>query len=719
MQALAVGPSSWTRAPGRRFGTYAALALCASVAVSVSLRGGLGGSAPSAASVRPLAVLHLHGANPALRFTASFAAGAARITNGGSAVTFQLGAYGRPGSMRAITVGAPAHVSGATVTYRYPELREWYRNSSRGLEQGFTIGKRLPGAGGPLTLWMGVSGMHAQLDGGSVVLGSGRAALRYGGLVVTDATGRRLPARLTLRANALQIVIDDSHAVYPLAVDPYVQQGANLLATGEIGDAFFGLGAAISSDGSTVIVGAPQQTNGGVADVFTLGGSSWTDQAAITLPGASATAYFGDSAALSSDGNVALIGAPGAREVAVFTRSGSTWTLQSTITAPAGITGFGDSVGLSGDGSRALIGDSGSTTAASNVTTAFIYNHTGASTWTQAAELAPAGEANNGTTFNPASVALSADGATALLGNAADDGGAGSAWVYALSGASWVPQGGRLSGSDPVGPAGFGGATALSANGNTAAIGAPNDDCYDGAGYVFARSGSTWTQQSGKLTNIGLLGSCPEGGPTFGFGAALTADGTTALFGGGDPAAFTLSAGTWSEYQTDFQGGGLASLSGDGAAALLTCPGCGAVGFAYVYAAVAGLSPLPPPVPAALQVNPLPPHAGARIAGAGAVGVRYKVNVASSTTVQVLEREAGAQSDGVCVAVSSALAGSPPCSRFVAVTHSVRHSAKGSNHFTLPASTFPAAGTYELRLIVNRQRARRSGLLMKTFHVGG
>ena len=68
---------------------------------------------------------------------------------------------------------------------------------------------------------------------------------------------------------------------------------------------------------------------------------------------------------------------------------------------------------------------------------------------------------------------------------------------------------------------------ALSADGNTALIGGPNDGHEGtGAAWVFTRSGSTWTQQGEKLIGAGVRPA-----PDFGKTVALSADGNTALIG--------------------------------------------------------------------------------------------------------------------------------------------------------------------------------------------
>ena len=92
-------------------------------------------------------------------------------------------------------------------------------------------------------------------------------------------------------------------------------------------------------------------------------------------------------------------------------------------------------------------------------------------------------------------VSLSADGNTALVGGWKDDSTKGAAWVFTRSGGVWSQQGPKLTGGGESGEAGFGTSVALSADGNTALIGGPGDNGRQGAAWVFTRSGSTWTQQ--------------------------------------------------------------------------------------------------------------------------------------------------------------------------------------------------------------------------------
>jgi hypothetical protein len=83
-------------------------------------------------------------------------------------------------------------------------------------------------------------------------------------------------------------------------------------------------------------------------------------------------------------------------------------------------------------------------------------------------------------------VALSSDGNTALIGGNADNSSAGAAWLLVRSENTWSQQGAKLTGSNEVGPAEFGYASALSSNGNTALIGGHHDNTDVGAAWVFA-----------------------------------------------------------------------------------------------------------------------------------------------------------------------------------------------------------------------------------------
>ena len=85
-------------------------------------------------------------------------------------------------------------------------------------------------------------------------------------------------------------------------------------------------------------------------------------------------------------------------------------------------------------------------------------------------------------------VALSADGNTAIVGGYTDNAGAGAVWIYTRIGGGWSQQGSKLVGNDAAGTAEQGWSVALSADGNTALVGAPGDNGGPGAASVWATS---------------------------------------------------------------------------------------------------------------------------------------------------------------------------------------------------------------------------------------
>src|SRR5471032_1344168 len=111
--------------------------------------------------------------------------------------------------------------------------------------------------------------------------------------------------------------------------------------------------------------------------------------------------------------------------------------------------------------------------------------------------------------------------------------------------AQFTQQGAKLVGTGAVGNADQGWSVAVSADGNTAIMGAFGDNGSIGAAWVFTRSGGVWTQQGSKL--VGTGGSFAAQGHS----VAISSGGNTIIEGGetdnnpGGGAAwvFTRSAG--------------------------------------------------------------------------------------------------------------------------------------------------------------------------------
>src|SRR5262249_41938429 len=126
-------------------------------------------------------------------------------------------------------------------------------------------------------------------------------------------------------------------------------------------------------------------------------------------------------------------------------------------------------------------------------------------------------------------VAIAASGNTALVGAPGDNGGTGAVWVWTRKGDTWSQQGGKLVASSAVGNARQGTSVALSANGDTAIVGGPFDAGTTGAAWIWTRKADVWTEQA-KLVGLGAVGpNVFQGGKG---GVALSNDGNTAVVGG-------------------------------------------------------------------------------------------------------------------------------------------------------------------------------------------
>ncbi len=504
----------------------------------------------------------LTASNSSQRLELRFDRAGASLRSGATRVGLSLQAAGYGGSLTALGTVAPRATANRVVFAR-EGLSEWYVNGPLGLEQGFTVARAPAHASpGPLTLAIAIAGnAHASLapSGQSIsFVRAGRTVLSYSGLSASDARGRALRSWLALSHGRILLRVDTRGARYPLRIDPFIHQGEKLNGSGLSGPyGYIGQSVALSADGNTALVGAPADGTDteyrGSAFVFTRSGSIWTQQGEkLTGSGEVGGAWFGESVALSADGNTALIGGPidnGAVGAAwVFTRSGSTWTQQGEKLTGAGEVGegyFGKNVALSADGSTALIGGYNDN---EHRGAAWAFTRSG-STWTQQGEKLTGGGQLG---FFGWGVALSGEGNTALIGEWGLEGGVGAAWVFTRSGSTWSKQGGPLTAGAGSGESWFGYSTALSGEGNTALIGAPHADDSAGAGWVFTRSGSKWSEQGEPLTGSEEVND--EFGGELGYSAALSADGDTALLGGrvdsffhGAAWAFTRSGSTWSQ----------------------------------------------------------------------------------------------------------------------------------------------------------------------------
>ena len=146
----------------------------------------------------------------------------------------------------------------------------------------------------------------------------------------------------------------------------FSQQGPKLVGTDAVGEAVQGYSVSISADGNTALVGGDGDNGGnGAAWVYTRSGGVWSQQGS-KLVGTGAQgprALQGYSVSLSGDGNIGLVGGYADNNDAgaawVFTRSGGVWSQQGPKLVGTGAIGNawqGASISLSNDGGTAIVG---------------------------------------------------------------------------------------------------------------------------------------------------------------------------------------------------------------------------------------------------------------------------------------------------------------------------------------------------------------------------
>ncbi len=357
----------------------------------------------------------------------------------------------------------------------------------------------------------------------------------------------------------------------------WTQQGSDI--DGEAADDRSGSSVSLSSDGSTVAIGAVYNdgngTEAGHVRIYKNINGTWTQQGS-DIDGEAAGDRSGSSVSLSSDGSTVAIGAINnggnvnkAGHVRIYKNINGTWTQQG-----ADIDGerVGDqsgwSVSLSSDGSTVAIGainNDGNGTNATNAGHVRIYKSING-TWTQQGSDIDGEAANDG---SGVSVSLSSDGSIVAIGAPGNDGSAsfgGHVRIYKNINGTWTQQGADIDGERAGDNSGT--SVSLSSDGSTVAIGAS-----DGV-QIYKNISGTWTQQGSDIDG-------EAANDASGYSVSLSSDGSTVAIGApGNAGNGFLSGhvriykninGTWTQQGSDIDGeaandysGWSVSLSSDG-----------------------------------------------------------------------------------------------------------------------------------------------------------
>jgi Flp pilus assembly pilin Flp len=373
----------------------------------------------------------------------------------------------------------------------------------------------------------------------------------------------------------------------------YIQVGSDI--DGEAVSDNSGVSVSLSSDGSILAIGANfnngNGTNAGHVRVYKSISGTWT-QVGSDIDGENGDDRSGCSVSLSSDGSTLAIGAYRAYgsphslagHVRVYKNVSGTWTqVGSDIDGEAGGDQSGWSVSLSSDGSIVAIGAFGNDGNGLSSGHVRVYKNI-SGTWTQVGSDID-GEAGSDNSGN--SVSLSSDGSTVAIGarlNAGNGRDAGHVRVYKNISGTWTQVGSDIDG-EAVGDQ-SGRSVSLSSDGSVVAIGGDgNDGNGTSAGHVrvYKNISGTWTQLGSDIDG-------EAGGDQSGWSVSLSSDGSILAIGafGNDGNGTTSGhvriykniSGTWTQVDSDIEGesvsdasGMSVSLSSDGSTVAIGAPG--------------------------------------------------------------------------------------------------------------------------------------------------
>ena len=356
----------------------------------------------------------------------------------------------------------------------------------------------------------------------------------------------------------------------------WVQVGVDI--DGDEERASVGNGVALSSDGTRMAVAAGTASIPllvGHLRVYDLVDGAWTQVGGDVET--DAAGEFFKAVALSSNGGRVAIGNPNAGTnglARVYDLIGGSWTpVGGDIEGSLFFEVVGGSVDLSSDGDRLVVGATRNTLIASSGR-ARVFELV-------AGDWVPVGGDIVGVTGDPqfgGAVALSADGNRVAVGDIDSEGatpGAGHVRVFDLVSGAWTQVG-----ADMIGEAtndAFGGSLALSSDGGRIVIGATgNDEAGQEAGHarVFDLVANSWTQVGSDID-----GEAAEG--LAGSSVAISADGNRIAIGepeqwnspssGGKVRVFDLVQGSWEQVGASLDGEAPGDQSGRGIA--LSCDG--------------------------------------------------------------------------------------------------------------------------------------------------
>ena len=351
-----------------------------------------------------------------------------------------------------------------------------------------------------------------------------------GSFIVSNAHVESSGGQATGRVYAFKKDAETSSSLKTTLSSPYKISGGR-----------YGRHAAITEDGTRIVVGAFSEPSGsatganaaGKAYIYLKTAGVWALEQTLYTPNPIGNGNFGCSVAISNDGLRIFVGAyeetassiGGAGNGYVYFRSGSAWTLEKNLISPNPVSygRFGTSGAFSADGSRLIVGAYNETGAVSNSGRAYIFLRTGTDWAIESASanlVSGPGLAISSGNYG-FSVAIDNAGVLAVVGAYGESNTAsasGRVYVYIRTGNVWSidPLATYLVSPNPINQSGnFGYCVSISGDGTRIAVGASNENNNGnptsvsavGRVYVFVKTAGIWTTDIVPIISPNIIAS--------------------------------------------------------------------------------------------------------------------------------------------------------------------------------------------------------------------
>ncbi|MEM7332363.1 MAG: hypothetical protein AAF490_09735 [Chloroflexota bacterium] len=323
-------------------------------------------------------------------------------------------------------------------------------------------------------------------------------------------------------------------------------------------------GSAVAIDGSTAVIGAPYANvgglNSGTVYVLVQQGSGWVLEAELISNNLTTANSFG--AAVAIEGDTVVVGSPRFNfqpgQAHVFTRSAGSWSLQTTLvpTDSAPDDFFGKSVAI--DNGSITVGAPTALVSGNPTGAAYVFTQSGNS-WSQQAKLI----ATDGASDDQFGESVDIDMDSVIVGALGDDTAVingGSGYIFTRTGTTWSQQAKVVQPTPSLNDV-FGRSVAI--EGNTAVLGMPKANGTAGEVVVFTLTGATWVHEATLSPPTGSAGDL--------FGMSIELEGNSLAIGAprdddedsdaGAVYLYSRSGATWSQQSKLTKNNGEASDS--------------------------------------------------------------------------------------------------------------------------------------------------------------